>query len=377
MSSALAIPEETADATPTRGGTGQAIRCPTLAELPPPPPGRTGWPWTVETPQLPPLRPDGSPWPVITIVTPSFGQGPYIEECLRSVLLQGYPQVEYFVLDGGSTDETRLVLRKYEPWLATWVSEPDGGQTKALNRGFGLARGEFVGWQNSDDFYHPAAFRLVGEQAALHPDNDVFFGDKDYVDEQGGFLFTRNNEAPTFAAMIPWPSFNSESAFFRRSIFEGGWRLKEELRHYMDYEFFWRLFLDRKKFLKVAGLSASFRRHAGAKSSRQVDIAQAEAFEIYRFVHDHAGTPPEARRLLIEAMRIECLNDFGHYRFAVLRQHVATLVRTAGWRAVPAGLWVRVGASLAGPDVVRGLLDGRRRSIAPVDLVPPREEAGN
>src|SRR5215475_12968937 len=98
------------------------MQCPTLAELPSPPPHKTGWPWTVETPQLPPTRPDGSLWPSVSIVTPSYNQGAFIEETVRSVLLQGYPRLEYIVIDGGSTDQTVNVIRRYERWLTYWVS---------------------------------------------------------------------------------------------------------------------------------------------------------------------------------------------------------------------------------------------------------------
>ena len=137
------------------------MRCPTLAELPPPPAGKTGWPWTVESPQLPDTMPDGKPWPRISIVTPSYNQGQFIEETIRSALLQGYPHLEYIIIDGGSTDDSVGVIKKYQPWLAYWVSEEDRGQSHAINKGFERATGGIMNWINSDDFLAVDALREV------------------------------------------------------------------------------------------------------------------------------------------------------------------------------------------------------------------------
>ena len=137
------------------------MRCPTHADLPPPPPGKTGWPWTTKPPRLPALQPDGTPWPRISIVTPSYNQGQYIEETLRGVLLQGYPNLEYIVMDGGSTDGTVDILRKYAPWLAHWTSEPDRGQAHAINKGMASATGAIGAYLNSDDYYLPGALLYV------------------------------------------------------------------------------------------------------------------------------------------------------------------------------------------------------------------------
>src|SRR3990172_2210461 len=111
------------------------MRCPRLNELPAPPPGKKGWPWTEESRQLPELTPDGRQWPRITVVTASLNQAPFIEDTIRSVLLQGYPNLEYFVLDGASADRSVEIIKKYSPWLSYWASEPDSGQSSAINRG--------------------------------------------------------------------------------------------------------------------------------------------------------------------------------------------------------------------------------------------------
>src|SRR5262249_30682863 len=129
--------------------------------LPPPPLGKSGWPWTRGRLVLPPKRPDGSPWPRLSIITPSYNQGQFIEETIRSVLLQGYPDLEYMIIDGGSTDNTVEIIRKYDPWLEYWVSERDRGQSHAINKGFRRSSGALLGWLNSDDVLLPNALATV------------------------------------------------------------------------------------------------------------------------------------------------------------------------------------------------------------------------
>jgi len=152
------------------------MRCPTLNELPPPPPGKTGWPWTEESLQLPDAMPDGSPWPKVSIVTPSYNQGQFLEEAIRSVLLQGYPNLEYVIIDGGSDDNSVEIIKKYEPWLAYWISEPDGGVYYAINKGIRVAEGKIIGHLNSDDFYESNVFGAVVEKFREDPQTDVVSG---------------------------------------------------------------------------------------------------------------------------------------------------------------------------------------------------------
>ena len=113
--------------------------------------------------QLPETMSDGHPWPRISIVTPSYNQGQFIEETIRSVLQQGYPNLEYIIIDGGSTDNSVEIIKKYEEYLTYWVSEPDDGQYDAINKGFSRATGEIMAWLNSDDMYVPWTFKTVAE----------------------------------------------------------------------------------------------------------------------------------------------------------------------------------------------------------------------
>jgi len=155
------------------------MQSPTINELPKPPVGKTGWPWTEETEQLPEKMPDGSDWPKISIVTPSYNQGQYIEETIRSVVLQGYPNLEYIIIDGGSKDKSVQIIKKYDHYISYWISKPDKGQANAINIGLELASGDIVAYINSDDFYLPGALFHV---ANVYKKNkfDIFIGNRKY-----------------------------------------------------------------------------------------------------------------------------------------------------------------------------------------------------
>src|SRR6476646_3760457 len=118
----------------------------TVEDLPLPPPDKTGWPWTEQAEPLPKYTPYDFKWPRISVVTPSYNQSQFLEETIRSVLLQGYPDMEYIIIDGGSTDNSIEIIKKYEKFLAHWVSEPDRGQSHAINKGFKECTGEYIAW---------------------------------------------------------------------------------------------------------------------------------------------------------------------------------------------------------------------------------------
>ena len=152
-----------------------------LAELPPPPPGKTGWAWTEETdPTIYELHTD---LPKITIVTPSYNQGQFIEETIRSVLLQNYPNLEYIILDAGSNDDSVAIIKKYTPWISYWKSEPDRGQSHAINQGLSIASGKYWQWINSDDRYFPKVLYQVSKTLSQSGKDTLYGGVYESTDD--------------------------------------------------------------------------------------------------------------------------------------------------------------------------------------------------
>lgn len=252
---------------------------PSLNDLPSPPPGRTGWPWIEETVSLPdtlpiegpdklnkPKRPDKT-WPRISIVTPSYNHGQFIEETIRSVLLQGYPNLEYFIMDGGSKDNSVEIIRKYEPWLTYWVSEPDRGQSNALNKGFKLATGEIVGWLNSDDMYLPEALfnvatefpedRMVGAISGISVNIETMKPKLDYL---------QWNSAVTLESLFSANPIMQPGTFVRREMFKKVGYLREDLHFIMDHEFWIRVAM-RCQILRIEKELSAVRWHPKSKSS--------------------------------------------------------------------------------------------------------------
>jgi len=206
---------------------------------------KTGWPWNDRQEQYPDKMPCGKPWPKISIVTPSFNQGRFLEATIRSILLQHYPNLEYIVIDGGSTDNSIDIIRKYEKDIAYWVSEPDNGHPHALNKGFSRATGEIMAWLNSDDMYAPSAFFVVAEIFDSFPEIQWITGKHSWWnehDEQIGTQYTYKNVYDFLLGRYGW--IQQESTFWCRSLWEAaGGKVNEEYEFMLDGELWCRFFL--------------------------------------------------------------------------------------------------------------------------------------
>ncbi|VEP12241.1 conserved hypothetical protein [Hyella patelloides LEGE 07179] len=250
---------------------------PTLQDLPATPPGKTGWPWTEQSKPLPAKMPNGSDWPRISIVTPSYNQGEFIEKTIRSILLQGYPNLEYIILDGGSTDRTVEIIRKYEPWLDYWVSEPDKGQSDAINKGFSRTSGQILAWLNSDDYYLPQALETAGSYQ-WQENIGAIVGIGHGVDIKGKISKTIQSPELNFTAFLDWmdySNFSQPSCFFTKKAWQECGPLDVERNYCMDVK----LWLDISKKYKFAPINQSLSHalvHQGSKTIGQGQYSRAE-----------------------------------------------------------------------------------------------------
>jgi len=210
---------------------------PRVGDLPAPPPGRTGWPWTEGSEVRPWIEADHLP--SISIVTPSFNQGQFIEETLRSVILQDYPYLELIVLDGGSTDETVSIIEKYQDWISVWRSEPDGGQTAAIAEGIGSSSGQLVNWLNSDDSLLPGALHALAEMHRLNPDANVFTGVRLQTTTDGFGFYAQNTWSDEWHNYLASRAdFPQEVTFFTRSAYDRVGGVDQNYSFMFDVVFF-------------------------------------------------------------------------------------------------------------------------------------------
>lgn len=234
-------------------------------------------------------------FPKVTIVTPSFNQAVYLERTIMSVLNQDYPNIEYIVLDGGSTDGSVEIIKKFQDRLAYWVSEPDGGQGCAINRGFRHATGQIFNWLNSDDLLMPSAVRIAVHYLMENPDIGMVYGDRITIDEKGNFLSL--TQVPSYNARIFLHHLRripQETTFFRSELWSRVDGVDEALNYCIDYDLFVKL-SKITKFYHIPFVLGAYRKHPLSKTviySHALKMAgREEISKVYRkhYLKDRSG----------------------------------------------------------------------------------------
>lgn len=220
--------------------------------------------------------------PKISIVTPSFNQGEFLEECIVSVLSQNYPNLEYIIMDGGSSDNSVEIIKKYEKYLTYWQSRLDGGQYAAIDEGFRHSTGEIMAWLNSDDKYHAGAFYRASYFFTHFSEVEWLTGRQTWWDASGE-LIDIALDLPVYCRSTfldkryNQPFLQQESTFWRRTLWErAGSRLRTDLQFAGDLEL-WLRFFRRADLCTVDALLGGYRRHGNQKAALHMDLYLAEA----------------------------------------------------------------------------------------------------
>jgi glycosyltransferase involved in cell wall biosynthesis len=224
---------------------------------------------------------ESSSSPLVSIVTPSYNQAHYIEETIQSVLGQTYPNIEYIIVDGGSTDGSREIIERYANRLAWWVSERDQGQTDAINKGFARARGQVLAWLNSDDTYLPHAVAEAVDFLQAHPQAGMVYGDANLVDEAGNVLSRFPARQTDYHRLRRgFVHLPQQAAFFRASLWRQVGPLDPSFYFAMDYDLWVRL-ARLAPLVYTPRLWANFRLHASGKSVASGDRCWPEMLRVH------------------------------------------------------------------------------------------------
>ena len=255
------------------------MRCPTIGELPDPPSSQRGWPWNEEHPQLPAIAPHNQPWPKLTIVTPSYNQGLFLEMTIRSVLLQGYPNLEFIIIDGGSIDDSIKIIHKYKPWLSYWVSEKDTGQSNAINKGFTRATGHVFAYLNSDDFYEPGALETCS--LAFLAGHEWIVGQVRCWQKNVGYFPFPVLPGKNITRWFLGCPISQPGCFWSARLHHIAGGFREDLNYVLDYEFWLR-------FLFILEVTPFF---------------MNQSIAVYR-LHQHSKTMASSTAFLVETKKI-------------------------------------------------------------------------
>jgi glycosyltransferase involved in cell wall biosynthesis len=318
--------------------------------------------------------------PLVSIITPSFNQGAFLEATIQSVLTQDYAQLEYWIIDGGSQDGSLDIIHRYADRLTGWMSEPDDGQADAINKGFRLAQGEIIAWINSDDLYRPHAVRRAVAALGAHPEVGLVYSDVDSIDAQGA-LFNRMRYDPwQLVDLMAFNILGQPSVFFRRSALEAAGLLDPAYHYLLDHHLWLRMALHTQLGYVPGEVWAAARMHPGAKNMAQAEGFGREAHRLVqwmaedeRFSQFYEG---HARQIWAGAHRLDA--------FYLLNDGKAGLALNAYWRAfwhkpaVALKDWRRIAYALLSPFKIGKLrqtyLNRRKARILATEGERPEDE---
>jgi glycosyltransferase involved in cell wall biosynthesis len=320
------------------------MHCPRLEDLPAAPAGKVGWPWTEEISCSETPAKGGSAWPRITIVTPSFNQGRFLEETIRSVLLQHYPNLEYIVMDGGSCDNSVDIIKKYAQWLTYWASEPDGGQSAAINRGLKLGTGFFAGWINSDDLLDRDALLAQVSRHGLS-EKTIYAGICTYLNSAGTRHSAHQGKVHSLEDLVSirtvWRAGGQivqPEVLFPRQLFIEVGGLEPGNHRTMDYELWGKFLLAGATFKYTDIQFAMFREHDQQKTHDMLSQTNSLIASAKLLVSKANFSDFKKNELFSELDQYLCEYEKHHWlatgrlaRFGVQRDLVVMLRRLGEW----------------------------------------------
>ncbi|GAA3985587.1 glycosyltransferase family 2 protein [Mucilaginibacter dorajii] len=246
---------------------------------------KRGWPWNEEVEQD--VYESKKHWPKISIITPSYNQGKFIEETIRSILLQNYPNLEYIVIDGGSTDDTVDIIRKYEKWITFWVSEKDKGQANAINKGIDKSTGDIFNWINSDDYLAPDA--LVTIANAFKKGYSVAGNVYNFYDSDPGFKDIIQNKGLSGHQFLSLKStFHQPGVWCDLNNIKAAGKFPEQSSYYFDRIFFTAYFIQFSQVIYSNEILVHFRYH---ENSKTLVIRDSKADELIDYYNELLKNP--------------------------------------------------------------------------------------
>jgi glycosyltransferase involved in cell wall biosynthesis len=302
------------------------------------------------------MTPDGSEWPRVSIVTTSYNHGRFIEETIRSVILQGYPNIEHIIIDGGSADNTPKVIEKYRKYIAYWISEPDRGQAHALNEGLRKATGGLIGWQNSDDYYGPGFFARAVKAALLSPETDIFYGCTKNIDANDNYIRDYPVSEFDIHKMLPYLNMCNQSMLFRKKVLDDNNFIDESFRHAMDQEFLIRLAVNKYKFKFYPDLLGYYRVHEKSKGCVSKDICSRECLTIYRSLYKNPTSDKDLKDKALSSIYGLCMQSFEQSDLDMFHMGMKDLFALSRFRYIDSVFLLKYLLSFLGTDNLRAII---------------------